>query len=207
MFAPFPNKKYQIIYADPPWFYNERIGETDNYVRGAQQHYRTVRLADLKALPISDIADQEHCLIFLWATSPMIADAIEMGNHWGFKYITVGFIWHKQLPVVGNYTMSECEFVLIFKKGRIPKPRGARNIRQFLSKTRTKHSEKPPEIRDRIHAMFPEQDKIELFARHKVDGWDVWGNEVGKLDRLPASNISSSTITLQTTYLNLDDDG
>jgi len=78
----------------------------------------------------------------------------------------------------GSYTMSECEICLIGKKGKIPQPRGARNIRQFLSEKKTRHSAKPVEIRNRIEQMFPTQDKIELFARNKTDGWDVWGNEV-----------------------------
>jgi N6-adenosine-specific RNA methylase IME4 len=74
--------------------------------------------------------------------------------------------------------MSECEICLIGKKGNIPSPRGARNIRQFLSEQKTKHSSKPQEIRKRIEMMFPEQNKVELFARQKIEGWDVWGNEV-----------------------------
>ena len=74
--------------------------------------------------------------------------------------------------------MSQCEICLVGKKGKIPSPRGARNIRQFLSERRSKHSKKPDEIRDRITAMFPEQSKIELFARQYADGWDCWGNEV-----------------------------
>jgi N6-adenosine-specific RNA methylase IME4 len=74
--------------------------------------------------------------------------------------------------------MSQTEFVLAATRGNIPKPRGARNVRQFLSERRTKHSRKPKEVRDRIEAMFPTQRKIELFARERVPGWDAWGNEV-----------------------------
>ena len=99
-------------------------------------------------------------------------------------YITVGFMWDKQLPLQGNYTMATCEMCLIFKKGKIPQPRGKRNIRQFLSVKRGKHSAKPLQVRHRITEMFPTQSKIELFARPLPmfkdvdDDWDYWGNEV-----------------------------
>jgi N6-adenosine-specific RNA methylase IME4 len=96
---------------------------------------------------------------------------------WGFKYATIAFIWHKQRTNPGHYTMSECEICLVGKRGTIPTPRGARNVRQFLSKMRGKHSAKPNEIRARIEAMFPTQNKVELFARQNVLGWDAWGNE------------------------------
>jgi N6-adenosine-specific RNA methylase IME4 len=76
--------------------------------------------------------------------------------------------------------MSQVELCLIFKKGRIPKPRGSRNIRQFLSETRREHSRKPEEVRQRINEMFPTQSKLEMFARTTTEGWDVWGNETDK---------------------------
>ena len=74
--------------------------------------------------------------------------------------------------------MSQCEICLIGKKGKIPQPRGARNIRQLVNWPREKHSKKPDEVRKRIEQMFPTQKKIELFARNKNEGWDVWGNEL-----------------------------
>ena len=79
---------------------------------------------------------------------------------WGFKYSTVGFVWHKQKALLGSYTMSECELCIIGKKGKIPQPRGARNIRQFLSEKISKHSKKPEDVRNRIVSMFPKQNKI-----------------------------------------------
>ena len=79
--------------------------------------------------------------------------------------------------------MSQCEMCLIFKRGNIPQPRGARNVRQFLSCKRGGHSEKPWLIRDRITEMFPTQSRIELFARQSFPGWDAWGNEVDDDDQ------------------------
>lgn len=176
---PFLNKKYQIIYADPAWQYKSKECLAKKSILNGKLniHYNTLDLKDLKRLPIKDILN-DNCLLFLWVVSPMLDDCIDVLKSWGFKYSTIGFIWHKQKTNPGSYTMSECEICLIGKKGKIPQPRGARNVRQFLSEMRTKHSTKPKEVRNRIEKMFPEQSKIELFAREKSDGWDVWGNEV-----------------------------
>jgi len=174
----FPDKKYNIIYADPPWDYKGQSQHTKTKGSGgAKTHYNTLVLKDLKQLPILDIAE-ENCLLFMWASSPHLDQAIDLGKAWGFKWATVGFCWDKQKVNPGFYTMSQVELCLIFKRGKIPAPRGARNIRQLISSMRRKHSQKPDEVRDRIQLMFPTQTKIELFAREKVEGWDSWGNEV-----------------------------
>ena len=176
---PFPDKKYDIIYADPPWFYRSRPMSSGSAVTN---HYPDMTLSEMQSLPVKDIADND-CLLFLWSISPQLEGAMQIGQVWGFKYATVGFIWDKHLPITGNYTMSQCEMCLIFKKGKIPQPRGKRNIRQFLSSKRGSHSDKPDEVRHRITEMFPTQSKIELFARVSdrlfppMEGWDYWGNE------------------------------
>ena len=171
-------KKYQIIYADPPWTYKtkECLGKASILNGKINQHYQTLSLNGLKNLNITNIAD-DNCLLYLWVVSPMLDDCIDLLKAWGFKYSTIAFIWHKQKSNPGHYTMSECEVVLVGKRGKIPSPRGKRNVRQFLSEIRGKHSAKPNEIRNRITEMFPTQNKIELFAREKTEGWDVWGNE------------------------------
>tara|TARA_B100000315_G_C14055760_1_gene353960 strand:- start:130 stop:462 length:333 start_codon:yes stop_codon:yes gene_type:complete len=97
---------------------------------------------------------------------------------WGFNWATVAFAWDKQKVNPGWYTMSQVELCLVGKIGRIPQPRGARNVRQFISELRTAHSAKPNHVRTMIEWMFPTQRKIELFARSEQPGWDVWGNEV-----------------------------
>ena len=108
----------------------------------------------------------------------MLKEGIEVMEAWGFKYATIAFVWHKQRTNPGHYTMSECEICLVGKHGTIPNPRGARNVKQFLSEMRGRHSAKPNEIRTRIETMFPTQNKIELFARIKSEGWDVMGFEI-----------------------------
>ncbi len=173
-------KKYQIIYADPPWLYKCGTNHLSavSMINGKDiNHYQAMELEDIKKLNIEKITDDD-CLLFLWVTNPFLKFGIDVMYSWGFNYSTIGFIWHKQKALLGTYTMSECEICLIGKKGKVPKPRGKRNIRQFLSIKSNRHSKKPEEIRLRIKSMFPKQNKIELFARQKTAGWDVWGNEV-----------------------------
>ena len=107
-----------------------------------------------------------------------MANSIELGIAWGFVYKTVAFVWDKQIHNPGRYTLSQTEFVLAFKKGRFPTPRGARNIRQLISVHRGEHSEKPEKVIEGITKMFPEQRKIELFARKNYFGWESWGLEI-----------------------------
>ena len=172
--------KFDIIYADPPWDYKgqrQHSGQGGVDTGGANVHYPTVTVEDMGGWDIKSIA-ADNCLLFMWSSSPHLDQAIELGKAWGFKWATVAFVWYKQRTNPGYYTMSECELCLVFKRGRIPTPRGARNVRQFVSEERGRHSQKPTEVRDRITRMFPNQSKIELFARETSDGWDTWGNEL-----------------------------
>ena len=152
----FPTEKYEIILADPPWKYD--IPQTHNKGKGtggACTHYGVMNLEQLKALPVKDIR-ANNCLLFMWTTGPQMHKAVALGEAWGFKYKTCVFVWEKQTKMVGHYSLSSCEFVLLFRRGNIPKPRGSRNELQFLSEKRTKrHSEKPDTIRQRITSMFP----------------------------------------------------
>ena len=171
-------KKYQIIYADPPWKGDQTAIAKKSWISGGhEQHYPAMETLEICSLPIREISD-ENSILFLWVRSPMLQQGLDVGKAWGFSFRTIAFIWYKQAINPGAYTLSECEIVLLFKRGKIPDNRGARNVRQFLSEKRTIHSKKPEEIRKRIDQMFPTQNKIELFARQKTEGWDVWGNEV-----------------------------
>lgn len=179
-FPPLPDRRYGVIYADPPWDYRGQLqhaGPDSGDTGGAIRHYGTITSADLAALPVCEIADDD-CLLFLWATSPHLDQAIELGKAWGFEWATVAFVWDKRRVNPGFYTMSQCELCLVFKRGKIPRPRGARNVRQLVSEPRGPHSVKPDEVRRRIELMFPRQAKIELFARAPAPGWDTWGDEI-----------------------------
>ena len=179
MFPPLPRERFGILYADPPWDYKGQLqhaGPASGDTGGAVRHYPTVTLDDLKTLPVADVAE-DHSLLFLWATSPHLDQAIELGKAWGFAWATVAFVWDKERVNPGHYTMSQCELCLVFRRGRIPTPRGARNERQLVRAPRGAHSQKPEEVRHRIERMFPDQRKIELFARCEVPGWFAWGLE------------------------------
>lgn len=175
-------KKYQIIYADPPWSYRQKQINFQSYDKGKKyendvtEHYQTMTNEDIKYLPVSDYADKD-CLLFMWAVSPNLDVALDVGKAWGFEFKTVAFVWDKQRTNYGFYTLSQVELCLVFKKGRIPK-KAVSNVKQFLSEKVSDHSKKPQEIRRRIEQMFPTYSKLELFAREKSEGWDVWGNEV-----------------------------
>ena len=182
-----PNTKFDIIYADPPWHYNGKL-QFDKSSKGQESldpsknifistpgfKYPTLKTEKLKQIPIENIAAND-CLLFMWTSNPHLAQAIELGKAWGFEYRTVAFVWDKGMHNPGKYTLSYCELCLLFKHGKIPMPRGARNVKQLVRVPRGKHSEKPKEVMDGIEAMFPQQKRIELFAREEVKGWKNWG--------------------------------
>lgn len=156
----------------------ENIGfEKSIFISAANFKYPTIKLNDLKTLNVSSIS-ANNCILFMWTTGPQMANSIELGKAWGFEYKTIAFVWDKKVHNPGRYTLSQTEFVLAFKKGKFPTPRGARNVRQLVSIHRGEHSEKPLSVIEGITKMFPLQEKIELFARNNYYGWDNWGLEI-----------------------------
>ena len=190
IYPKLPNKKFDIIYTDPPWDYNGKlqfdksskgIDEIDVsrniFISSASFKYPTLKLKELMKLPLQEIANDD-CLLFMWTSNPHLTQALELGKSWGFEYRTIAFIWDKMNHNPGQYTLSNCEICLVFKKGKIPQPRGARNVQQLIKVPRGKHSEKPIEVSKAITKMFPTQKKIELFARKIEEGWDCWGLDI-----------------------------
>lgn len=190
IYPKLPDKKYQVIYADPPWDYggkmqydkttikDENVGfKKKIFLSSSSFKYPTLKIKELKELNVNSIA-ADDCILFMWTTGPQMANSIDLGKAWGFEYKTIAFVWDKMVHNPGRYTLSQTEFVLAFKKGKFPQPRGARNVRQMLAIHRSEHSEKPVEVIKRITQMFPEQEKIELFARNNYIGWDNWGLEI-----------------------------
>lgn len=164
------------------------------FISSAAFKYPTVKLKQLKELDVNSIA-ADDCILFMWTTGPQMANSIELGEAWGFEYKTVAFVWDKMVHNPGRYTLSQTEFVLAFKKGKFPQPRGARNVRQMITIHRGDHSVKPVAVIDGITKMFPEQDKIELFARNNYIGWDNWGLEIPdkKIEIKTAGEINKET--------------
>ena len=172
-----PNKKFEIIYADPPWDYNKKLQYDTSkslYISTASFKYPTIKTAEMIKMSIEKITGND-CLLFMWTTNPHLSQAIELGKSWGFEYRTVAFVWDKMNHNPGKYTLSNCELCLLFKHGRIPNPRGARNVKQLVQCPRKGHSEKPIEVMKGIEKMFPNQKRIELFAKKKMKGWSAWG--------------------------------
>ena len=171
-------KKYNIIYADPPWSYNDKmIGHG-----GAEGIYKTQDINWIKSLPIKNIC-AEDCVLFLWVTSPLLQEGLDTMKAWGFDYVTLAFCWiketvllGKQVKNLGRWTMGGVELVLLGRRGH-PK-RIKNNVLQAVFEVRTGHSKKPNEVRCRIVDLMGDLPRIELFARQKTDGWDVFGNEV-----------------------------
>lgn len=181
-------KKYQIIYADPPWRHSSHRGNTEkaksNGMWGlAEFNYKTMTQKDIENYPVQKLAD-ENCMLFLWSTFPMLQQALDVMKAWGFKYRTIAFVWVKQnkggtkiKPYgLGHYTLSNCEVVLLGKKGKFQ--RKARNVQQVILSPVSKHSEKPSEIRDRIVDLCGDIPRVELFARERVKGWNAKGNQL-----------------------------
>ena len=174
-------KKYDIVYMDPPWSYGGRfLHSEDNRSTIDEKHYPTMSIQELKELPVNELLNDD-ALVYMWVTNPFMKAAFELAESWNLKYSTVAFIWQKGKRIIpGYYTLGSTEQVLLFKKGKTPKPLGQRNIRQFLQEDIREHSRKPDEIRSRIELIHPTQSKLEMFARTAPEGWDVWGNETDK---------------------------
>jgi N6-adenosine-specific RNA methylase IME4 len=177
---PFPNKKYNIIYADPPWQY--KVYSKKGLGRSAESHYPTMKLEDIQALPVGTLADDD-CALFMWTTVPLLQDCFSVMSAWGFTYKTVAFVWIKQNRKsdglfwgMGHWTRANAEICMLATKGR-PKRRSA-SVHQVILSHIEEHSKKPDITRDKIIELMGDLPRIELFARQKTPGWDVWGNEV-----------------------------
>lgn len=163
--------RYGVLYADPPWQYS---GASDPS-RTAENHYETLPTAAICALPIPDIATA-NAVLFLWATPPKLAEAMEVIEAWGFTYVT-GAVWDKGRTGLGSWFRLQHEHLLIATRGNVPPPAPRLRAASIVRAMRGRHSAKPREIRELIARQFPRVPRIELFAREKTDGWDAWGNE------------------------------
>lgn len=183
-------KKYNIIYADPPWRYDDKSLQRG----GAERHYPTMRLEDICALPVADIS-ADDCLLFMWGAWPKLFEAGAVLSAWGFDFKTCAFVWVKTnkrtkiaqssfFPVdsfdsfwgMGRWTRANTEFCLLGVKGS-PKRQSA-GVHQIIYAPISQHSRKPDETRERIVKLAGDLPRVELFARRTVPGWEVWGNEV-----------------------------
>ncbi len=169
--------KYTVIYADPPWRYRQKD------INGAvERHYPTMSMEELCALSVAEIAARD-CALFLWATFPQLPEALRLIQAWGFQYKTVAFVWVKKnrrtdswFYGLGFWTRANAEICLLATRGR-PQRQSAK-VHQLIVSPVEHHSKKPDEAREKITALMGDVPRIELFAREKPPGWDVWGNQV-----------------------------
>ena len=174
---PLPKGKYNIILADPPW--NFWGGGHKNQ----SQHYDTLTIDKLSSMEVEKLA-ADDCIIFLWATFPILPEAIELLHQWGFNYATVGFVWVKPTKKdnrkwfwgLGYWTRSNTEICLIGTKGSIE--RKSASVHQIICEPPREHSRKPDVVREKIVELVGDLPRIELFARQKVEGWDAYGKEI-----------------------------
>lgn len=162
-------KKYRVIYADPPWAYNDK--QDIEVLGGAVKHYTTMPIEDICALPVPSADD---AVLFIWVTSPMLEDVFRVIKAWGFKYKS-SFVWDKVAHNMGHYNSVRHELLLICTKGRCT-PDVQRLFDSVVSIERTEHSRKPQWFRDMIDTLYPVGNRLEMFAREAPEGWDVWGN-------------------------------
>lgn len=163
--------KYRVIYADPPWKYNDKL--VDGY-GPAEFHYPTMSIEELCLLPVKELAE-DNAVLFLWVTSPLLEDAFRVIRAWGFEYKT-SFVWDKVKHNMGHYNSVRHEFLLVCVRGSCT-PDNMRLYDSVQSIERTEHSTKPEEFRNIIDDIYQRGSKIELFARRTVEGWEAWGNE------------------------------
>lgn len=177
---PFPTgRKYKIIYADPPWSYRDKALAGN---RGACCKYPTQSKTWIEDLPVESIAAKD-CVLFLWVTMPKLDECFDLIKKWGFTYKTCAFTWVKRNKKasswfwgMGRWTRANAEVCLIATRGK-PKRVDA-GVHSVIDTPIEGHSKKPDEVRDRIVKLLGNKKRIELFARQKTSGWDVWGNEV-----------------------------
>jgi len=165
------SKKYNVIYADPPWRYDYSLSKS----REIENQYPTMEVEDICNLPINEIA-QNDAVLFLWATSPKLTEAMKVISSWGFNYRT-NAVWVKNKIGMGYYFRQQHELLLVATRGDIPAPSPDTRVSSVIEAPRTEHSKKPGEVYEIISAMYAGLPKIELFCRDPQEGWDAWGNQ------------------------------
>lgn len=175
-----PKKKYNIIYADPAWVYQDK---SKSHGGGAESHYQCTPTEEMGKI---DVMADDNSVCLMWVTYPQLEEGLKLMKLWGFKYKTVAFTWIKKNKKsekfffgMGRYTRANPEICLLGIKGKGIKRLSA-SIPNLQIYRIGKHSEKPREIKNQIVKLFGDLPRIELFAREKIEGWDVWGNEVPK---------------------------
>jgi N6-adenosine-specific RNA methylase IME4 len=164
---------YGVIYADPPWRF-EPYSRDSGMDRAADNHYPTMVLDEIKAL---EIPAADDAVLFLWATSPMLPQALEVMAAWGFTYKSHA-VWVKHRTGTGYWFRNKHELLLVGTRGDLPAPAPGEQYASVIEAEARTHSAKPFHFVEMVEEMFPHQTRLEMFARGEaVGGWDHWGNE------------------------------
>lgn len=175
-----PFEGYSVVLADPPWAFAANSAEKP--CKGARRHYQTMKTKDIAAIPVSALAAKDS-LCLMWATAPMIEDALRVLRAWGFRYKSQ-LVWDKGRIGTGYWARNQHEIVLIGRRGRFPCGQPALFPTSIIPGKRTEHSRKPTWLHEVIEARHPEATKLELFARAPRAGWTVLGNQTDKYDEV-----------------------
>jgi len=162
-------ERYSLILADPAWEYEF----VESKSRSLENHYQPSSLEDMKRLRVPAA---DNCILFMWATSPKLCEAIELIAAWGFEYRTCA-VWAKDKIGMGYYFRQQHELLFIATKGEIGTPNPENRVSSIITAPRKEHSAKPECVYEIIESMYPEYKRLEMFARDKRIGWDVWGDE------------------------------
>jgi N6-adenosine-specific RNA methylase IME4 len=174
--TPLPsNRRYAVLYADPPWHF-EVYNEESGVERAAGNHYFTMPLNEICALPVLSLAAPD-AVLFMWTTAPHLRESFDVLAAWGFEYKT-NIVWVKDKIGLGYFVRNQHELLLVATRGDMPSPSPANRPSSVIDAPRREHSRKPDEAYALIERMYPELPKIELFARKARPGWDAWGNEI-----------------------------
>lgn len=168
---------YGVIYADPPWRFEPYSRET-GMDRAPENHYVTETTDVIARM---EVPAADNCVLFLWATAPMLPDALVVLNEWGFTYKS-HVIWVKDRIGTGYWARSKHEVLLIGTRGNVPAPSPGEQFTSAIEAPVGRHSEKPTIFAQEIERMFPSIPKLEMFCRSPRAGWSSWGNEVGNID-------------------------
>lgn len=177
--------KFPVILSDPPWTFDTYSEKGKG--NSPEQHYKCMRLPEIKALPVADMAEKD-CVLLMWAVDPLLDQAFDVIKAWGFKFKTVGFYWgktgrgRKLHSGMGYWTRANPEQCLLATRGK-PKRIGT-DVDRLLLAPRGQHSEKPHEIYSRVERLVA-GPYLEMFARYARPGWHQWGNQVGLLGGEP----------------------
>jgi len=174
--VPWPEDVYRVFLIDPPWAYGNDLARCMAGATSATDHYPTMSIAELCALPVADLA-MDDAVLFLWVPAPLLRESFEVVEAWWFTYKQF-IVWDKVEHNFGSYVSSRCELLLICTRGSCT-PDADTLIDNVVSISKSSiHSQKPDEFREIIDSMYPHGPRIELFARQRHEGWDAWGNEV-----------------------------